>query len=110
MIEDHRIVIQDAKEIARRLDQQAVVIIGVERDGTVTVVSYGEDKFKCKAIGDWAQGLWKKCISVCPFQTAFGWGNGGKPKKMKSVDLLTLGLAGVGYVEQYTAPNAEANP
>ncbi len=107
MIEDYRVVIEDAKEIARRLDQQAVVIIGVERDGTITVVSYGESKFKCKVIGDWAQGLWKKCISVCPFQTAFGWGNGGKPKKMKTIDLLTLGSAGVGYVEQYTAKDAE---
>lgn len=107
---DKRVLIADAKALAERLDHQAVVILGIERDGTVTVVSYGEDAFKCKAIGDWAQGLWKKAISVCPFQTAFGWGNGGKPKRMKSFDLLTLGSAGVGYVEKYTAPDAEANP
>ncbi len=105
-----RVLIRDAAGLAKRLDAQAVVILAVERDGTVTVVSYGETPFKCKAIGDWAQRLWKKCVSVCPFQTAFGWGNGGKPKKMKSVDLLMLGSAGIGYVEQYTAEDAEANP
>jgi len=105
-----RVQIADAELLAQQLDQQAVVILGIERDGTVTVVSYGETKFKCKAIGDWAQGLWKKVVSVCPFQTAFGWGNGGRPKKMKSIDLLMLGSAGIGYVEKYTAPDAEANP
>jgi hypothetical protein len=107
MIEDHRIVIRDAEEIAKRLDQQAVVIIAVERDGTVTIVTYGETKWKCRVIGDWAKGLWKQAISKCPFQTAFGWGNGGKPKKFATADLLMLGSHGAGYVEHNTAKNAE---
>ena len=75
-----RFEIEDAKRIAHVGDHQAVVVLTVERDGTVTVVSYGEDKPKCKAIGDWAQGLWKYAVSIRPFQTVFGWGNGGVPK------------------------------
>lgn len=75
-----RFTIADAKRIAKENDHQAVVVLTVERDGTVTVVSYGEDKAKCKAIGDWAQGLWKYAVTLIPFQTVFGWGNNGIPK------------------------------
>jgi hypothetical protein len=75
-----RFTIKDAELIAKSNDHQAVVVLTVERDGTVTVVSYGENKSKCKAIGDWAQGLWKYAVSINPFQTVFGWGNGGVPK------------------------------
>lgn len=78
-----RVKISDARMIAKKLDQQAVVILGVERDGTVTVVTYGENKEKCKAIGDWGQGLWKYAVSLIPFQTVFGWGNGGVPKPVE---------------------------
>jgi hypothetical protein len=103
-----RVLIADAESIAKRLDQQAVVILGVERDGTVTIVTYGETKWKCRVIGDWAKGLRKQAISVCPFQTAFGWGNNGKPKRLPTVDLLMLGSAGAGYVEHNTAKDAES--
>lgn len=75
-----RIAISDAKAIAKSGDHQAVVIVVVERNGSVTVVSYGENKGKCKAIGDWAQGLWRYAITIKPFQTVFGWGNGGVAK------------------------------
>ena len=73
-----RYTIKDAEVLAKANDYQAVVMLCVERDGTVTVVSYGESKAKCKAIGDWAKGLWSSCISINPFQTVFGWGEGGK--------------------------------
>lgn len=75
-----RFTIADAKRIAKNGDHQAVVVLTVERDGTVTVVSYGENKAKCKAIGDWAKGLWGYAVSINPFQTVFGWGNDGVPK------------------------------
>lgn len=75
-----RFTIKDAERIAKDNDHQAVVVLTVERDGTVTVVSYGETKAKCKAIGDWSQGLWKYAVTLIPFQTVFGWGNGGIPK------------------------------
>ncbi|RUR38540.1 hypothetical protein [Vreelandella populi] len=77
-----RFAISDAKAIANQRDLQAVVVLTVERDGTVSVVSYGENKAKCKAIGEWAQGLWSYAVSIRPFQTVFGWGNGGKPKPL----------------------------
>lgn len=44
-----RVTILDARRMASNFDCQAIVILAVERGGTVTIVSYGEDKFKCKA-------------------------------------------------------------
>ncbi len=81
----NRVKISDAKKIAKKLDQQAVVILGVERDGTVTVVTYGENKEKCRAIGEWGQGLLNWAVSLIPFMTVFGWGNGGVPKSAEEI-------------------------
>ncbi len=79
MIEKCPIKIKDLKNLAKLHDLQALVLLTVERNGTVSVVTYGEDKDKCKTIGDWGQGLWKHCVSIIPFTTIFGWGNNGNP-------------------------------
>lgn len=72
-----KIKINELKIICKEKDLQCLVTIEVSRDGVVSIVTYGETKSKCKAIGDWASGLWSHCISLNPFQTAFGWGKGG---------------------------------
>ena len=82
------IKIKDLKALAIKHDMQAIVLLTVERNGTVSVVTYGENIEKCKAIGDWGQGLWKHCVSLIPFQSVFGWGNNGLPI---SEDILRKG-------------------
>lgn len=74
--------IRDAQAIADQYDCQAVVVLCVDRDGTVRVVSYGETKKKCDAIGAWAKGLWQFAITKAPFCTVFGWGNDGQPQPL----------------------------
>lgn len=96
-----RIQIRDAEVLAKALDQQAVVIVGVERDGTVTVVSYGETKAKCDSIGEWAQGLWRNAVSAVPFQTRFGWGNEGVPKPLSAAELAQLGPNGRAFAQRH---------
>lgn len=76
------IKINELKAIANEKDLQAVVALTVSRDGMVSVVTYGENKEKCQAIGNWGQGLWNHAVSVDPFTTVFGWGNDGKPMSM----------------------------
>ena len=78
--------IRDAQAVADQYDCQAVVVLCVDRDGTVRVISYGEDKKKCDAIGAWAKGLWRTAISKAPFCTVFGWGNGGEPQPLTSAE------------------------
>lgn len=71
--------IAECREIAARHGCQAVVILRVERGGDVRISTWGETRPKCNAIGKWAQGLWSYAVTKVPFQTTFGWGNGGKP-------------------------------
>ena len=73
------IKISELRALADAKDLQAIVVLTVERNGNVSVVTYGEDKAKCKAIGDWGQGLWRYAVSLIPFQTVFGWGYNGVP-------------------------------
>lgn len=93
--------ISDAKALAKADDQQAVVIIGVARDGTVTVVSYGETPVKCSSIGEWAQGLWKHAITAVPFQTRFGWGKDGAPAPLTAEEYASLSDKGREYADRH---------
>lgn len=79
------ITIAELHAIAKKKDLQAIVCLTVERNGTVSVVTYGETKAKCKAIGDWGQGLWKYAVSLVPFATIFGWGFDGKPQSEEDI-------------------------
>jgi hypothetical protein len=91
-------LIPEAREIAKRYDGQAAVVLLVARDGTVTVASYGETRHKCRVIGEWAQGLWNSVVSRVPFQTVFGWGNGGRPLPLTPEELATLSPKARTYV------------
>jgi len=73
------IKIKDLKTLANKHDLQGIMMLCIERNGTVSIVTYGENKEKCKAIGDWGQGLWNHCVSLIPFKSVFGWGNNGIP-------------------------------
>lgn len=56
------------------------VVFAIKRDGVVDAHTYGEDKFKCSALAKWISGFGDRALSVIPFQTVFGWGNGGVAK------------------------------
>ncbi len=71
--------IADARNLGKRENAQAVIILCVEHTGTIRGVSYGENKAKCDAIGFWLDGLMSNGLSRIPFETVFGWGNKGKP-------------------------------
>lgn len=79
------IKIKNLKTLSIKHDLQAVMMLCVERNGIVSIVTYGEDKKKCKTIGCWGQGLFKHCVSLIPFQSVFGWGNNGKPISEKDI-------------------------
>lgn len=96
-----KLYIRDAKMLCERLDAQAVLILSVGRDGVVHVVTYGETKHKCKAIGIWGRGLWQHAISIIPFRTVFGWGNSGVPKPLMDEELVSLSPKALAYAEQF---------
>lgn len=97
-------VIKHARRLAKDHDLQAVVVLTVARDGVVTVTTYGEDKRKCDAIGEWGQGLWKYTVTVVPFRTIFGWGNDGVPKRLSAEEQAEMQKKSAG-AQDYAARN-----
>lgn len=96
-----RPTIKDARDLAQRRDLQAIAIVAVERDGAVTVVSYGETRKKCDSIGDWAQGLWQSAIAAVPFQTRFGWGKGGRATPLTAEEFASLSPTAQDYARRH---------
>lgn len=78
------------KKIAKEHDDQAVVVVRVQRDGTINVATYGEDKHKCDIIGEWAQKTISDTLPRIPFEPVFGWGNGGAPKYLEMREYMGL--------------------
>lgn len=86
---ERRVVLAAAS--ALDIDAQAVVLLDVARDGTVTVSTYAQQPgTPAKAIAEWAEGLWQHAISVVPFRTVFGWGQNGVPTPLTSEERATL--------------------
>ncbi len=92
--------IDECKSIAKKNDAQAVVIMRVERDGTVTLSTYGENTLKCNVIGEWAKkSIWGQ-IARIPFETLFGWGNNGVPKALEKREYMSLSPGGKEYYDR----------
>ena len=95
-----RVEIDDLKKLAGDRDQQAIIAYCVERDGTVTCVTYGENKLKCAAAGWFGQGALDHILSIVPFQTVFGWGKGGKPTPLTDEQLDEIKASGYDIPEE----------
>lgn len=96
----------EAGEIMERFDFQAIVIFGVRKDGVVDLATYGSDQRKCDSIAEWGKGVLQHSVTVAPFQTMFGWGNGGIPLRMDEKSLEELSERGREFVARNTHPNA----
>ena len=77
-LEGGKINLDVAKRFMKRHDLQGVVILAIQKDGVIQTLTYGSDKRKCSVLGTWIQGFMSQ-LSIIPFSTVFGFGNGGKP-------------------------------
>ncbi len=92
--------IAECKRIAVENDCQAVVVLRVERDGTLTLSTYGETKHQCDIIGEWAhKSIWPQCFRV-PFEPVFGMGNNGEPKFLEMREYMGLNPSGKAYYDR----------
>lgn len=85
---------------------RGALILAVRDDGVIDIATWGSNAAACDAIADWSKEIMDE-LPVAPFQTYFGWGNGGRPKKMPESDLKMLGEAGRAFVERYTHRRAD---
>ncbi|MGX9980317.1 hypothetical protein [Methylobacterium fujisawaense] len=98
---EHRVILATAA--GADLDAQAVVLLDVARDGTVTVSTYAlQPGTPAKAIAEWADGLWRHAISAVPFRTAFGWGCDGVPTPLTADERATLNPAQQAFADRNT--------
>jgi hypothetical protein len=65
--------IKTIEKLAKERNCTGIVLLSVHKDGLVSVVTWGADVRKCRAIGEWGQGLWQFAVSKIPFETVFGW-------------------------------------
>lgn len=98
--------IEQAGELRERFGYRAVIVVGVRDDGTVDVMSHARDRADCRVIGHYAQAQFGTSIPRAPFQTWFGWGNGGVPMSLTQTQLAGLDNYGRRYVAANTHPEA----
>lgn len=92
-----------AAAVGLDLNAQAVVLLDVARDGTVTTSTYARlPGTPAKAIAEWAAGLEQHAIAVVPFRTVFGWGRNGVPTPLTSEERASLGDVGRAYADRNT--------
>lgn len=92
--------IAECRRIATEHDSQAVVVMRIERDGTINLSTYGDTKHKCDVIGEWAHKSIGSQYSRIPFEPVFGWGNNGSPKHLELREYMSLSPAGKAYYDR----------
>lgn len=98
--------VTETGELRERYGYRAVIVVGVREDGTVDVMSHARDRADCRVIAGYAQGQFGDHLPRVPFQTWFGWGNGGVPLALTTLELASLSPAARRYAAENTA-NAE---
>jgi len=96
-----------AKLLARDCAHGAsgVILLGIHADGVAEIATYGALARDCRILGKAGAGLLED-LSACPFQTWFGWGNDGVPKRLTPEERAMLSAEQLVYVDRNTHPEA----
>lgn len=82
-----------------------LVIVAIHHDGVAETATWGKKADDCKALGAYGSEILKG-LPVAPFQTWWGWGNKGVPKRMSASRLAALSDNQRAYVDRNTHPAA----
>lgn len=85
-------------------EQHGLLLLGVRDDGVIDLATWGADAGQCALVGRMAA---EHPLPAAPFQTWFGWGNGGRPKALTEAELASLTAHHRALVLTYTHPQAE---
>lgn len=80
------------------------VVVGVRDDGVIDFATFGDTKESCPIVAAWIAPI-MCCLTVAPFQTYFGWSNGGVPLAMTEAELAGLSDGQRRWVEHNTHPS-----
>lgn len=79
----------------------AGILIAVERDGTVRVVTHSVKKADCDHMLEWTDRWVWPDISVIPFRSLFGWSNNGIPKWLTPEEEASLSASDLQKLERF---------
>lgn len=80
---------------------RASMILAVRDDGVIDTATWGIDFQACEDMAEFRDMMMEE-LPAAPFQTWFGWGNEGRPKKLSAEELKMLGDRGREFVERNT--------
>lgn len=95
------------KHMGHLTERQGLVLLAVRNDGSVDVATWGKSSQDCKVLGELGSTE-LGALPACPFQTWWGWGNGGVPKRFPAQTLKALSENAQVYVKKNTHPGAVA--
>src|SRR5690606_30643405 len=84
--------------------QHGLLLLGVHADGVIDLATWGADASHCASVARMAA---EHPLPATPFQTWFGWGNGGRPKALSVDEMSRLTSYHRQLVRTYTHPQAE---
>jgi hypothetical protein len=87
------------------LASRGAVILAIRDDGVIDLATWGEDATACLTTATWGQAMLGS-LPVCPFQTWFGWGNGGVPRRINDARFRDLSEQQRVFVHHNTHPQA----
>ncbi len=82
--------IADARALAEQYDLQGVMILAITRAGMIEAITYGDHPAQKVAMGNFADTIVNNTLTKVPFQTMFGWGNGGVPLNITEEEYAAL--------------------
>lgn len=83
--------------------QYGALLIGVRDDGAIDTATWGANRDDCAGMATWRDALE---LNPAPFQTWFGFGNGGKPLAFSETQRSGLTETQLAYVDAHTHPRA----
>lgn len=85
-------------------DQHGLLLLGVRDDGVIDLATWGANAGQCASVAAMAA---EHPLPATPFQTWFGWGNGGRPKALTDAELASLTTFQRAWALSNTHPEAE---
>ncbi|UTC28248.1 hypothetical protein GURKE_02170 [Brevundimonas phage vB_BpoS-Gurke] len=83
--------------------QYGALVVGVRDDGVIDTATWGASRADCAGMAAWRDTLE---LTPAPFQTWFGYGNGGKPLAFTAEQRAGLTPSQLTYVDAHTHPRA----
>lgn len=86
---------------------EGCVMLGVRHDGWLDTATWGINTEACAKMANWRNHILERDVTTAPFQTWFGWGNEGLPKRLAPAAYAALTPRQQEWADAHTHPQAD---